>query len=305
MDAAKMANRYEQAALILRVGLGAVFLIGGMSKLSLLLGSATHDGMVANYMGTAGYINTVFQSFLFPSGENSLLSPSFFLTALSTFELVSGIMLIIGFMVRPLALFYAFLLWSFVVSLPVHTVPGVEVSVKTYTSPALFVQIRDVALSGMMFTLFNLGSGLLSVDKRYFAERKDINWDNLGLLLRFSLGMAFIIAGFFGNYDKIATFATYTPLLSLIGIALIFGNNTVVRGAGAAVVAVMLWYMAQKISLDKSVIANVNGIKREFALAACGGTLLMLGGGALFTLPNLVSRTQNYWAEFRGNKVIA
>jgi hypothetical protein len=214
-------------------------------------------------------------------------------------------MLIVGFMVRPLALFYAFLLWSFVVSLPVHTVPGVAVDVKTYTSPALFVQIRDVALSGMMFALFNLGSGLLSLDKRFFAARKNINWDNLGLLLRFSLGMVLIIAGFFGGFAKIATFATFTPVLALIGLALIFGNNIVVRGAGATVVAVMLWYMTIKLNVDKSVIANLNGIKREFALAACGGTLLMLGGGTLFTLMDLVTRTQNYWSELRGKKVIA
>jgi len=301
LDASNSAARYDQAALALRVGLGLVFIIGGMSKLSLLLGSATHDGMVANYMGTAGYINTIFQQFLFPSGTDGFLTPSGFLTALSAFEFFSGIALVAGFLVRPLALFYAFLMWTFVVSLPVLTVPGVDVTVKTYTSPALFVQVRDVALSGMFFTLFNLGSGALSVDNRYFSQRKNINWEVLGLLLRFSLAMVFIVAGFFGSFAKIATFGTWQPLLAVIGLLLIFGNEQVVRAAGVAVIAVMLWYMFQKLNLDKGIIANLNGIKREFALAACGGALLMLGGGTLFTLPDLINRSKRYIAEFKGS----
>ena len=301
MDTTK-TSPYDQAALILRVGLGLVFVIGGMSKLSLLLGSgAAHDGMVANYMGTSGYINTIFQQFLFPSGTNGFFDPSLFLTALSAFEFFAGISLIVGFLVKPLALFYAFLMWTFVVSIPVLTVPGVEVTVKTYTSPALFVQVRDVALSGMFFTLFNLGSGAMSVDNRFFKQRTAVNWDVLGLLLRFSLAMVFIVAGFFGAFAKIATFATWQPLLAVIGLLLIFGSDKVIRGTGVAVVAVMLWFMAQKLNMDKSIIANLNGIKREFALGACGGALLLLGGGTLFTLPDLISRSKRYIAELRGN----
>ena len=306
IDGTRIANRYEQAALVLRVGLGLVFVIGGMSKLSLLLSATAHDGMVANYMGTSGYINTIFQQFLFASGTDGFFNPSLFLTALSAFEFFAGICLIIGFLVKPLALFYAFLMWTFVVSLPVLTVPGIEVTVKTYTSPALFVQVRDVALSGMFFALFNLGSGLMSVDNRFFKQRKAVNWDVLGLLLRFSMAMVFIVAGFFGAFSKIATFGTWQPLLAVISLLLIFGNDKVIRATGVAVVAVMLWYMAQKLNMDKSIIGNLNGIKREFALGACAGVLLMLGGGTLFTLPDLIARTQRYIGEFRGtNKATA
>lgn len=297
-------NRYDQIALILRVGLGLVFIIGGMSKLSLLLSSATHDGMVANYMGTSGYINTIFQQFLFPSGTEGFFNPSLFLTALSTFEFFSGIALITGFLVRPLALFYAFLMWSFVVSLPVLTVPGVEVTVKTYTSPALFVQVRDVALSGMFFVLFNLGSGTKSIDNRFFSSPKRVNWDVLGLLLRFSLAMVFIVGGFFGGFAKIATFATWQPVLAIIGLLLIFGNDKVIRGAGIVVVIVMLWYMLQKLNMDKGIIGNLNGIKREFALGACGGALFLMGGGKLFNLPDLINRTKNYVKSFKGKQSV-
>ncbi len=189
----RTTERLALVAAFLRTGLGLVFVIGGFSKLSLLLNASTHDGMVANYMGTAGYINTLFQDYLF--FEGSPFTPSGFLITLSAFELISGIALMAGLMVRPLALFYGFLLWSFVVALPVHTVPGVAIDVKTYTSPAIFVQIRDITLSGMMFVLFNLGAGIGSLDNRLFPHKPSISWTSLGLLLRFSLGITFIVGG--------------------------------------------------------------------------------------------------------------
>ncbi|MFT5709139.1 MAG: putative membrane protein YphA (DoxX/SURF4 family), partial [Oceanospirillaceae bacterium] len=130
---------YIEAGLIgfiLRVGLGAVFIIGGISKLSLLLDTSTHNAMVANYMSTSGYINEMFQQFLFTGMLGNLISPSSFLISLSVFELLSGVALVVGFMVRPLSLIYAFLLWAFVIALPTMTVPGMEIASKTYTSPA-------------------------------------------------------------------------------------------------------------------------------------------------------------------------
>lgn len=231
--------------------MGLVFVIGGISKLSLLLNSATHDGMVASYMGTTGYTNTLFQAYLFSHG--SPLSPSGFLTVLSAFELLSGVALIMGVMVRPLALFYGFLLWSFVVALPVHTVPGVDIDVKTYTSPAIFVQIRDITLSGMMFVLFNPGAGSRSLDNRLFPHTNTVRWDSLGLLLRFSLGVTFIVGGFFGGFHKVPSFAAEQWLLATTGLVLIFGNPALVRAAGIAVMVVMLMYMFHKLNMDNRV----------------------------------------------------
>lgn len=285
-------SHFAQAALFLRIGLGLVFVIGGLSKLSLLLSTTKQAGMVANYMGTTGYINELFQDYLF---SNGILTPWFFLTSLSAFELISGVALIVGFMVRPLALFYGLLLWTFVFSLPVDTVPGASVGVKTYTSPALFVQIRDITLSGMMFVLFNLGAGAKSIDLRrgYGSESaQNVDWNTLGLLLRFSLGLTFIVGGFFGAYAKIPTFATPQLVLALLGVVLVLGQGRALKVAAIAVVAVMLWFMATKISVDKGVIANLNGFKREFALAAAGLVLVKLGGGERFAAPDLIRRTK-------------
>ncbi len=285
-------NSLSWAALWLRVGLGTVFIIGGISKLSLLLNSATHQGMVDNYMGSSGYINALFQEFLFSGGW---LTPGFFLTSLSAFELISGVMLVAGLMVRPLALFYAFLLWSFVFSLPTQTVPGIDIGVKTYTSPALFVQVRDITLSGVMFVLYNLGAGRASLDHRFNQYSSGIqDWDKLGLLLRLSLGVCLLVGGFFAGFANIQSFKVPGLLLIVSGLLLVFGSPRVVAGAGAAVMAIMVWYIVQKLNLDKSVIANLNGVKREFALLAMAWVLVRLGGGSHYTWQDMVSRSRDY-----------
>ncbi len=269
------------ATLLLRIGLGTLFVIGGTSKLSQLLDPEREASILASYWGTTGYVNQFFNDILFSSG---LLTPWFFLTSLSAFELVSGIALIIGLAVRPLSIIYGFLLWSFVIALPVVTTPGIELDVKTYTSPAILVQIRDIALSGMMFVLYNLGSGPFSIDQRRNqqpTDKTDISWDNLGLLLRLSMGIALLVAGLFSGQDHIPTFGTSAWLLLPIALLLISGVG--VRYMGYCTMAIMVWYMIYKLNMDKSLIANLNGFKREVAFLGGGAALALLGGGALFT----------------------
>ena len=81
------------AALWLRLGLGAVFAIGGWSKLSQLIDPLRMQAIVDNYMGTKGYINAFFAEYLFEGPLGTVLSPWGFLTTLSAFELLSGIAL--------------------------------------------------------------------------------------------------------------------------------------------------------------------------------------------------------------------
>ena len=283
-------------ATILRIGLGLVFVIGGYSKLSQLLDPDRMAGIVENYVGGKGYINELFLNYLFTEG--SWLTPWGFLTALSTFELVSGVALVVGLMVRPLALIYAFLLWTFVFSLPVVTTPGVETNISTYTSPAMFVQMRDIGLSGFMFVLLALGSGTMSGDSKILkngVNSTDANWNNLGLLLRLSLAAPLVIGGMFGSYAQIATFATYQPILLVLGIMLVLGVRT--REASVVVGAVMVWFMFTKINLDKSVIANLNGFKREFAFLAAAIVITMRGSGNNYTPKDILNRIKYAFSE--------
>ncbi len=279
----------KETATILRVGLGLVFIIGGYNKLSQLLDADRTAAIVGSYTGGKGYINDFFLNYLF--ADSSWLSPWGFLTALSTFELLSGIALVAGLMVRPLALVYAFLLWTFVFSLPVVTTPGVETSISTYTSPAMFVQIRDIALSGFMFTLLIMGSGRFSLDSKILTNgvnTSSIDWDKLGLLTRLSLAAPLVIGGLFGTFANIATYATFQPLLLILGGLLIVGIK--VREAAAVTFLVMLWFIATKLSLEKSLIANLNGFKREFAMLAVCLVLTVRGGGNSYTPADLIRR---------------
>ena len=207
-------------ALALRAGLGLVFIIGGIAKLERLLTPAKAQGIVDQYVGPLGYINQTFLDWLFASPLGMVFTPWNFLTLLSAFELVSGIMLVAGLMVRPLALLWALLMWSFVFSLPVVTTPGVALTAKTYMSPAEFVQIRDIALSGFFFVLYNLGSGARSLDvARYgLPETLGRDWNMAGLLLRLSLGIVFLIGGAFAGFNNITTFGMPGALLAVIGL---------------------------------------------------------------------------------------
>lgn len=275
-------------ALALRLGLGIVFVIGGVNKLGQLMDPATHDGLVASYTGTTGYINSFFLDYLFGGRFGEWLNADVFLTLLSSFELVAGLLLIIGLAVRPLSLIYGFMLWSFVIALPVVTAPGITVDGSVIRAPAMLVQIRDIGLSGMMFALFALGAGVYSLDRRWRLERPDRArpaWDYPGLLLRLSLGIILVVGGAFAGMDHIQSFAVPGWILLILGLLLLSGYG--VRAAGYAAVLVILWYVGSKLSLDKSVIANLNGIKRELAILVAAGLLGWLGGGGRFTIDGL------------------
>ena len=263
------------AAMLLRIGIGLVFLIGGANKLSKLLSSEHSMGMVDSYMGKMGYINAFFHEYLFSGSIGEVLTPWGFLTGLSAFELVAGAMLILGILVRPLALIYALLVWTFVIALPVATTPGLE-NTHAIHSPAILVQIRDIALSGLLFTLLLIGSGKHSLDSKLFgaeqAQRSFISEKAAQLLIRISVALPLLVGGFFWGMDHIPTFKVDDVILIATGFALLFGIN--VRLTGVVVATIAVWYMVNKLNLDKSLIGNLNGFKREFAFLAAGLALL-------------------------------
>jgi uncharacterized membrane protein YphA (DoxX/SURF4 family) len=229
--------------------------------------------------------------YLFGGLLGNVASPWGFLTALSSFELMSGLMLIAGLCIRPLALLYAFLLWSFVFSLPVVTTPGVDPGVTTYTAPAIFVQIRDICLSGMMFVLFNLGADKRSLDKRIggvLTHRPSTHPQSMGLLLRLSLAAPLLIGGFFSGMPNIQSFGLPAFMLIIAGLALVSGVG--LRVLAGLAVAGILWFIFNKLSMEKSLIGNLNGIKRELALVSGYALLAWFGGGQWFTAARLWKR---------------
>lgn len=279
----------DRVALALRLGLGSVFVIGGWWKFSRAVNATTSDALVARYMAADGYINSFFAQYLFEGLIGTFLSPLGFLTLLSGFELLSGLALLAGLAVRPLSLIWGFLLWSFVIALPVVTSTAAAVEGRTYLSPAIIVQIRDIGLSGMFFALFNLGSGVWAADARIFARgapARIVNWNAYGLLLRLSLAVVLLVGGFFAGLDHVKSWVALPWLLIIAGVLLASGYLT--RLAAAATLAILLWYIGSKLSFDTSVWNNLNAIKREIAFVAASAVLTRYAGGAWFRVDRLL-----------------
>ncbi|MBA2668919.1 MAG: DoxX family protein [Gemmatimonadetes bacterium] len=272
-------------ALLLRAGLGLVMVSGGLSKLSQLLDPARRGAILEMYWGPLGYVNTFFDQYLFEGPLGGVLTPWLFLTSLSAFEFVAGALLIAGVLVRPLALVWGLLFWSFVAALPVATAAGVDPVAATHHTPALLVLIRDIGLSGLFFTLFIIGSGSYSVDERWIgpaATRRTLNWDALGLLLRLSVALPLLVGGAFHGYGHIQTFGMPALLILIVALALIL--NVGVRAAGVATVLIMGWFIISNFDLGRSLVANMNAVKREYAFFAAGIVLAYCGGGRLFNV---------------------
>lgn len=277
------AARADTAAFIIRIGLGSVFVVGGWWKLSRALDPERSGALAERYMAGDGYINAFFAQYLFDGPMGVVLTPLIFLTLLSAFELLCGLAFLAGAFVRALSFVYAFLLWSFVIALPVTTTPDAVPTGGTYLSPAILVQIRDIGLSGMCFVLLNLGSGRWSLDQMAFGRgypRQTIDWNAYGLVLRLSVALVFLVGGFFAGYDHIKSYVP-VPLL-LIAVGLVLASGHAVRAAALAAGAVLLWYSLTKLSFETSAWNNLNAIKRELAYLAACGVLGWFGGGEAY-----------------------
>lgn len=272
----------DKMALILRVGLAAVFITGGWWKLSRAIDSQQSGELVQKYLASDGYINAFFYDYLF-AGDSALLTPLQFLTALSAFELLAGLALLSGLFVRSLSFVFAFMMWTFVIALPVVTTGSMNQDLSTHYSPALLVQIRDIGLSGMFFCLFALGSGSYSFDRKWFGRGYPAgiaDMDGIGLLLRLSVAAPFLVGGFFAGYSHIKTFIDLPTLLIVTGLLLASGHA--MRISATLAIAIIAYYSIGKINLDSSLLDNANAIKREFAYLAAGGILFIWQGGRSF-----------------------
>lgn len=280
------AQNIDLIALILRFGIGSVFVIGGWWKLSRAIDPTRAEALVSRYLAPNGYINGFFQDYLFTS---DLLTPLAFMTALSAFELFAGIALLLGIFVRPLAIIFGLLMWSFVAALPVVTTPDLTPTEPTFLTPALIVQIRDVGLSGFCFALAMMGSGALSLDARLFGKGSAMgsaDWASPGLLIRLSVAVVFLAGGVFFGLDHVKSWIGI-PLVSIaIGAVMLSGHG--VRLAAIAAIAVLSVYCIGKLDIANPVWDNLNAVKREFAFLAAAGLLVRFSGGRAFQVGYLI-----------------
>jgi hypothetical protein len=111
------------------------------------------------------------------------------------------------------------------------------------------------------------------------------------LLLRLSVALPLLVGGAFAGYGHIQTFGVPAPVLIVLALPLLL--NVGVRAAGVGVMALVLWFSLQEFDLGRSLIANMNAFKREFAFFAAGVVLALVGGGRSFSIVRLREGWQN------------
>ena len=130
-------NLTNYAALAGRILIAAIFIISGFGK-------------IGGFDGTAGYM-----------ASKGLPIPQVLLVLTILLELVGGILLVVGFKTRWVAL--AFALWLIPTTLIFHAFWGLDAK-EAMTQQIQF--LKNVAIMGGMLMVCAFGPGALSVDKK-------------------------------------------------------------------------------------------------------------------------------------------
>jgi len=244
---------------LVRIGLGAVFVIGGAK----LVFTGDWTALAAMYVDPAkGFISPFFAERITSFG----IGIGTFLRWMGSVEILLGLSLIAGFLTSLSAVLMGLLLWTFPVASPV--IPG-EIRLS-----------RDLALMGCCFGLAQMGGGKGSLDALFgiapsFLEKQK---DAISLTFRLSLAFTFITSSLFagGPFDNVLNTFLPRPVLFLLGLLL--AGGLFVRGV-AGVTILWLAVVIVNALVAKGLLLGLDSIKRELGFIAVAGALLVLGGG--------------------------
>ena len=139
MDFLQKHNKYS--TVILRVGLGIVFVWSGVSK---LIGSESAFGVCSSRVEAASYI---YSWAWFP------FDPDLVITLQSYFEIVLGVLLIIGLFVQLVSVVSSFLILFFFLIFNINMI------------------WKNIGLLGAAISLSMTGSNVLSLENTYFIKK--------------------------------------------------------------------------------------------------------------------------------------
>ncbi|MBI4513665.1 MAG: hypothetical protein HY702_06085 [Gemmatimonadetes bacterium] len=242
---------------ILRVGLGAAFVIGG-AKLAF---PTDPQALAASYIDpSTGWIAPVFADKITGTLGMDIAE---FLRVQGLLEIGLGVALISGAFTTAVATMMGLMFWAFTVANPV--VGQIRLS-------------RDIALMGLCFALAMTGAGGLSLDRGMqriqpkVVERKDA----FLLIVRLSLAYTLMASALFSGGAFSHHLNTTLPLVVvlLMGVSLaagVFPRWTMI------LVFVWMLYLLPTNLLAKGLLPGLDSVKREIGFLAASFVYLLAG----------------------------
>jgi uncharacterized membrane protein YphA (DoxX/SURF4 family) len=247
----------DSLALILRICLGVIFLVGGI-KLAF---PADPQALSASYTDpSTGWISPFFSDLI---TTRAGLEVSRFLQLQGLLEIILGLALIIGLYTPAIAVLMALMYWAFTVANPV--VGQIRLS-------------RDLALMGICFALALAGAGRWSLDSMLrgrqarIGERKDA----VVAVLRFSLGFTLVTSALFtgGLFDNHLN--TTLPGVAVLVMGVLLVSGVYPRWAAGLVAAWMLYLVAANL-VAKGFFPGLDSVKREIGFLGAAAVVFVLG----------------------------
>jgi uncharacterized membrane protein YphA (DoxX/SURF4 family) len=247
----------DSLALVLRVCVGIVFIIGGI-KLAFPSNPAA---LAAAYVDpSAGWISPYFADLI---TAQLGLEVSRFLQLQGLIEILLGAALIVGLFTPVVAIVMGLMYWAFTVANPV--VGEIRLS-------------RDLALMGICFAIALAGAGGWSLDSRLLGRRARLEGrkDAVVLLIRLSLAFTLVTSALFagGVFDNHLNATLPRILVLILGLLLAVG---VYPRSLAGLVAVWMLYLIGANLAAKGLFPGLDSVKREIAFLGAALAVFTLG----------------------------
>jgi uncharacterized membrane protein YphA (DoxX/SURF4 family) len=247
----------DAAALILRVCVGIVFVIGGVK---LVLPSDA-QALAASYVDpSTGWISPYFAELI---TVRLGIEMSRFLFVQGAIEIVLGLAMILGLMTPGVAIVMGMMYWAFAVANPV--VGEIRLS-------------RDVALMGICFAIALAGAGRWSLDGRLRGSQSNIDErkDFVVLVIRLSLAFTLLTSAIFagGPFNNHLNSTLPRLLVLLLGLLLVFG---IYSRWVAGLLAMWMLYLVATNLVAKGLLPGLDSVKREIGFLGATLAIFLLG----------------------------
>lgn len=247
----------QAAALILRVCVGLVFVIGGV-KLAF---PPDAQALAASYVDpSTGWISPYFVDLI---TVRLGIEMSRFLLLQGAIEIVLGLALILGLLTPVVAVVMGMMFWAFAVANPV--VGEIRLS-------------RDVALMGICFAIALAGAGQWSLDGRLRGSRSivDERKDAVVLVIRLSLAFTLVASAIFGGglFDNHLNTTLPRLMVLIIGLLLVIG---VYPRWLTGIVAIWMLYLVATNLVTKGLFPGLDSVKREVGFLGAAVAIFLLG----------------------------